>query len=786
MATKTKLMAASAFYGYTDFTNSASVHMYIGADKSESKYNYRSRVTMKPMSSISEIGDSRIAIRDMKLHLRRNDGGPSTITIGCSSSGAWNADLDASTTARIDKVTGWYIIDLTPLANAVAEYKATWYLHFRDGTPRLRCSGTGSGYTPYIEVTWEYVAATISGDIDDVVLGQPVIYTIKPEVAGETHKLEYSIGSQSGLIAENGGNEIVWAPPLSLASQIPDDDTDVVRITMSAFDADGVQIRTEAYYQTVSLPATMIPVIESSGLSIEDGLEGIALSGKSKLLLAPVIDMNETYGADIVSVIASISGGQAIKWTSLDEIDPAKYAGNVARSSTLSEVGRIQVILTVTDTRGRIATLEEYIDVVSYTAPTIAAFSVERYEAIYSSDEEITGYVSSDIGGMVWVNLIASAAPVLVNGENRNTISWKIEARSVNKIHTATGSGGLRIEMLQNRSVFDEAVSESETWQYTLTVTDSVGSSVTQYAVVSPGRVGLSITPDRYGVAVGMIATGNSVSPAFEVSSRYRSYLHGGVWGKNNHRVDAVGSRETISISSVKFDSYNAELTPTISRVGAIVFMDGFLTNTVELESGFSEAVATLPEWARPAIDVSVMQQGSGNNIWWLRINKDGTVLVCRYRNGSDNSVATVGRQFPLSACWLAADACLRSYSVDVNLSGCTISNVTKNITEGQEFIATLMPNHGYEMSSVIVMMDGKEMAGCYNADNGSIRISSVEGDILILATATALPTSLTFEVNTDGDATLMNVSITPDTYGDVTISNATLTVDAAGDGFLE
>ena len=159
------------------------------------------------------------------------------------------------------------------------------------------------------------------------------------------------------------------------------------------------------------------------------------------------------------------------------------------------------------------------------------------------------------------------------------------------------------------------------------------------------------------GASVGMRSTGTESNKKFEVASSHKSYLNGGAYGEGGYRMDKCGKWEYLTISNSNFASYSSEYAPRISRVGALVFLDGMVKNTAELSASFNAIVATLPEWARPVTDVHAIQQGSGRAVWWQRITAAGAVIIHRYRDESGYVGAPEVSQFPLSLSWIAADA---------------------------------------------------------------------------------------------------------------------------------
>lgn len=541
MATTTKLTAANGYYGHSGsgaYATSDVNHLYVG--KSSGTSNYRSRMTFPAMGSLAAVGESRIRISKILLYIRRNDGGPTEITVGCSASSKWGAAADASANAEIGDETGWYCVDLSAMAEAVNGYDSKWYLHITGETPRLRFSSTGSKYKPYLMVTWESVAATIAGDRDSAVLGaDAVTFTISPEVEGETHQLTYALGDSEGSIAQGAGNSVVWTPPLALAAEIPNDDTAAVEVRMTAYDSAGKVQRTELYYQTVTVPESLSPVIADVGVQLVNGLSGYGLAGQSALDIAPVIDMSGAYGATIDSLTATLTDGQEIVWSSMTESEPGVFTGAAARTGTLQE-GAVDALITVTDSRGRSVSAKRSCTVCAYSPPVITGFSVERYEPVYDENEEITGYAASDLGDHVWVNLTAQAAKVAPELIHLNTMSLEIQSRcgdqEINYVDTGSS---LEIALVNNRDIFPNAIGEDETWTYTVIVTDSAGGTAVQYATVAPAHASFSLSPDKWGAAVGMIATGRKSAPKFEVAPEYESHFYGGAYDRDG--MELVG-----------------------------------------------------------------------------------------------------------------------------------------------------------------------------------------------------------------------------------------------------
>jgi len=594
------------------------------------------------------------------------------VTVGCSDTGGWDDGRAVTASGSVGGTDGWYAVDITALAQAVESYRSNWFVHISGGTPEVRLNGTGKSTRPYIEVEWEYAAATITGDKSSVPLGEAVTFTITPEVSGETHTLSYALGSVGGTIAEGAGNSVAWTPPESLAAEMPDSDAASIRIAMAAYDSSGALLRREIYYQTVTVPSSMRPTVSATGAALSGGLSGYGLRGRTKISLRPVVDMNSAYGAQLVSVTAAVTGGQSVKWTEFSE-STGEYAGRFTCDSVLTgaitAAGEVRVDVTATDSRGRSMTLYRTFTFCDYSLPVITDFSVTRMEPSYDENEQIAGYAPGDMGDRLAVTLTAEAAQVMPGSAQLNRLSYSItgvndetgETVSGAAVSGATDASGRRIQLSLNMDVFPGTFGGDESWTFTATVTDTAGGSAAGYSAVAEAHAAFSISPDKRGFAVGMIATGEKQNPRFEVAEDYDALFYGGVRGADGWRLDRPFSMELLSDgSNANFAAYNASLTPRISRVGPLVFMDGFVRNVAALAAGFDEVLLTLPEVFRPAVDVSLLQQGSNGAVWWLRINANGDVHICRYRSswsGYDAIESGVYRQFPLSACWIAADA---------------------------------------------------------------------------------------------------------------------------------
>ena len=87
--------------------------------------------------------------------------------------------------------------------------------------------------------------------------------------------------------------------------------------------------------------------------------------------------------------------------------------------------------------------------------------------------------------------------------------------------------------------------------------------------------------------------------------------------------------------------------------------------------------------------------------------------------------------------------------SITKNLAGCTISNAAAQVDYGEAYTATLTPENGKTITSVVVKMGGVDItATAYSAGSGAINIAKVTGAITITAAASALSVTYTITRN--------------------------------------
>jgi len=90
--------------------------------------------------------------------------------------------------------------------------------------------------------------------------------------------------------------------------------------------------------------------------------------------------------------------------------------------------------------------------------------------------------------------------------------------------------------------------------------------------------------------------------------------------------------------------AYTAGGTPRYREVmGAIVVVSGTVTPLAQVAAGGSINIGTLPEGFRPARDITMLCQGSGNAVWLLYVGANGVLTCSRYRDGATSAAIASG-----------------------------------------------------------------------------------------------------------------------------------------------
>ncbi len=247
-------------------------------------------------------------------------------------------------------------------------------------------------------------------------LGSSITINTPRASSSFTHKLEYTFGSASGVIAENVATSANWNVPLSLANQIPNSTSGVGNVICKTYNGSQL-IGTKSVPFTAKVPASVVPNINS--VNISEAVSGLAskfggfVQNKSKLKV--ITDASGAYGSAITKYQTTIQS--------------TNYLGSDITSNIVTASGTIAVTSKVTDSRGRVKQTSNNIEVLPYFLPKINSFSAFRCNADGSDNDEGTR-----------LNIAINFAIAPVN--NKNDKSYKVLYKKKSDSYYTTLIGG--------------------------------------------------------------------------------------------------------------------------------------------------------------------------------------------------------------------------------------------------------------------------------------------------------------------------------------------------------
>ena len=195
-----------------------------------------------------------------------------------------------------------------------------------------------------------------------------------PRASGSfTHNISYRFGDSTGTISSNAGTSASWSVPLTLAEQIKNSTSGTGTITVQTKNGSSV-IGSKTLNITLTVPESVKPSITAQ--TVTEGTEGIASKFgsfiQSKSTFSVSVTASGAYGSEIVSYRTDIEG--------------RRFSGNPCLTGTVTGSGDIEIISTVTDSRGRSESVTKTVSVIPYNPPGIATSSVRR-----TSDNSLSG-----------------------------------------------------------------------------------------------------------------------------------------------------------------------------------------------------------------------------------------------------------------------------------------------------------------------------------------------------------------------------------------------------------
>ena len=302
------------------------------------------------------------------------------------------------------------------------------------------------GYAP--RQTFKTLGYSFITSVTDTVLGNAPTVTWTPLDDTFTFKVGYSIGTwswTSSMISPASTSEQTFnsytLAIADIAPEITDSKTGQMLCTLETFLADGTSIGTATKTFTVTVPATVLPSLDSITLA-EGEQSGYGVFVKTLSTVEATVTASGIYGSTIGLITMQVEG--------------ALYnaVGGVAESVIFNTAGTLPVVITATDSRGYQVSETRNITVYDYYSPS-ASMDVDVY------DTTITVTVSGEI------------APVNNLNQKRLVITRVRLSDQATQTYTVNPLSSYSFTETWTQTLSDASTS---TYEYTAVVYDTLNS----------------------------------------------------------------------------------------------------------------------------------------------------------------------------------------------------------------------------------------------------------------------------------------------------------------------
>ena len=228
----------------------------------------------------------------------------------------------------------------------------------------VNCSGSGNFTLDTIArasqpslITWP----EHTQDVGD--FGTEIAIHMNRNSSAFTHTVRYQFGSKSGTIATGVTTGTTWVIPLSFMDLLPEATEGSGTIYVDTYNGSTL-IGTKWCGFTATVPASVKPTISLALTDVTgvDQIYGSPVKGLSQIKAE--VTAKQAYSSPIVSYVVTANG--------------ARYTSASPTTGLLKTSGKSTVTATVTDARGRSASISYDMNVQDYTAPAVTAIAAKR------------------------------------------------------------------------------------------------------------------------------------------------------------------------------------------------------------------------------------------------------------------------------------------------------------------------------------------------------------------------------------------------------------------------
>ena len=449
-----------------------------------------------------------------------------------------------------------------------------------------------------IGITYDYLQSDGSMASSSVAAGTAARLNITAYNSAYSHVVTWGFGTYSYTkTVAAGTTSASYTIPLTWLNAIPNATSGSAYVTLETLNAGGVSLGTRMYGFTITAPASVVPTFTSvtaTPINSNSVINGWGLFVYSKSQARIVINgAAGVYGSTIKSY--SIETDQGI----------GSVAASGMTTSVLYKTGTVNVTAKVVDSRGRTATRTTSFYIYPYSAPYFTAVTGYRSNSSGTRDDSNGTYA--------YVN--ASFSCYSVNGNN--SVTGSMTLRQIGGSYTtskAITSGTANVVGAGN-------LASDATYQATLTLTDTVGSTTTYIVEIPSAAYIMHIKKGGKAVGFGMAAgADNTVSFGWPVKLATPLEVEQGGTGGNTQAAACA------ALGAVKKagDTMTGNLTISTSLYPSVYLTPYYnsSTNRTVFEGSYAGA-SSFASW----------EDSSGNNRRMLEVR------TARYAASLDNAV---------------------------------------------------------------------------------------------------------------------------------------------------
>ena len=390
--------------------------------------------------------------------------------------------------------------------------------------------------------------ASIPYVVGSLKLGEPLTIYSNRASSDFIHNLYISWGSeiQNQRIATGVGESFTWTIPKDLANHIMYGLDGTLFITCETYNRNQ-KIGDKTISVTVSVPDTEEFRPSISEIALSEAVSGIFakfgayIQNQSKAYCT--ITASGAYSSQIVSYKAIVNGATYNNWAFTTDF--------------LKLAGTNSVVVTVTDTRGRTATLTRDFEVMAYEGPTISKFLANRCDQDGTLNEE-GEYTKLEI------------AATLKSLNNKNTYSYSLQYKKADE----TSYTQYAIEMTEQRTetdiningTFVIATDGNYAFDFIFAVAD-VFISNNKVTDIETAFCLMNWNPSGKGLAFGKVSKKDALEINMDIYDKFDQLINNGLAEYDYGNIDA-----NTTLSHLCLAQYN---TPNNSLYFVMTFFYG-------------------------------------------------------------------------------------------------------------------------------------------------------------------------------------------------------------------